>query len=119
MANNHHEEWCKRGLAMGLKQISRDSCPRHLVGIRAGHRWHGSTDGSCWCETRLNDHGALWHSKRDGREIVIWEPYEKDVSDLAEIIVAAKADGLQVSVSASKSLWNPGATFAIVFKATR
>ncbi len=101
---------CQRARAldqMGLRQTSTGSCPRRLAGLP--HR-----DIGCWCSSRLNDHGRRYRRVHDDRPVVLWEPYEAGGGDLAEVIVAASADGLHVNVLGF-SPWNPGWTFCIAF----
>lgn len=71
---------------MGLRQTSTGSCPRRLAGLP-------HSDTGCWCSSRLNDHGRRYRRVHDDRPVVLWEPYEADGVDLAEVIVAASADG--------------------------
>ena len=92
---------------MGLRQTSTGSCPRRLAGLP--HR-----DIGCWCSSRLNDHGRRYRRTSDNTAVVLWEPYDADGVDLAEVIVAASADGLHINVLGF-SPWNPGWTFCIAF----
>lgn len=87
--------------------VSDRSCPRRLAGRRCA-------DLTCWCASRLNDHGRTW-LEPDGTRTVRWEPYDCCGLDLAEIVAAPAADGLAVYVTGG-SRWNPGACFAIVFQ---
>ena len=81
--------------------------PRRLAGLP--HR-----DIGCWCRSRLNDHGRRYRRVHDHRPVVLWEPYDADGVDLAEVIVAASTDGLHVNVLGF-SPWNPSGTFCIAF----
>jgi len=98
-----------RALELGLQQTSTGSCPRRLAGLP--HR-----AGSCWCESRLNDHGRRYRCTRDGRPVILWEPYSAGGEDLADVLASATADGLQVTVTGA-SPWYPGNTFVIAFEA--
>ena len=92
------------------------SCPRRLV------RRH-CRRGECWCLSHLNDHGATWtvadRSDEPLRQVanrmVVWEPYQANGEDLAEVIAAAERDGLMVMVS-TDSAYLPGSTLAIQFE---
>jgi hypothetical protein len=63
--------------------------------------------GTCWCCSRLNDHAATYRDNpANGNErFVLWEPYGADGDDLADVIAAARADGLRVRIDSS--VWNP------------
>ena len=100
----------QRGSYLGLTLTSHrpQPCPRTLVGRRHGR-------DSCWCVTRLNDHGRRWRY-RDGRSVVMWEPYAVDGHALAAVLAAAEQDGLDVEVSGA-SPYYPGRTFALIFTA--
>lgn len=91
----------------GLRQVGTGRCPRRLVG--RGHRGAGG-----WCGTRLNDHGTTW-ADPEGRKAVVWQPYDADGVELAEVIRHAEADGLDVAVTGASAHY-PGGTFAVVFR---
>lgn len=93
---------------LGLRQTSTRSCPRRLA--RLPH-----DPESCWCLTRLNDHGRRYLDDT-GRAVVMWEPYTADAADLLDVLTHADRDDLAVMVT-GWSPWNPGATFALVFTA--
>ncbi|MBK8462465.1 MAG: hypothetical protein IPL36_05385 [Nigerium sp.] len=99
----------RRALALlGLRLTSDGSCPRKLAGLP-------HVDITCWCASRLNDHGRRYRDA-DGNAVVVWEPYDADADahDLAPILTAAGADGLRVHVT-SASPWYPGRTVALIF----
>jgi hypothetical protein len=109
--------WCqldKNGKRLGWERIDRETCPRVLVG--KGCRNYESEDsfGSCWCGTRLNDHGNHWRDS-NGNEFIVWEPYGIDGDRLAIVLSAADAEGLDVWIG-HWGLWH-GTTTAIRFKA--
>ncbi len=99
-----------RAADLDLEYVAAGSCPRAAL-VNQRHTW-----GDCWCETRINDHGARYTRGSDGRAVIMWEPYEVDGIDLADVIAAATADGIDVTVTGASS-WNPGETFAVIFTA--
>ena len=95
-----------RAADLGLLQTSTSSCPRRLV--RRPHDLAG-----CWCLSRLNDHGATYRT--NAGLVIMWEPYPAAGEDMLEVLTAAHADGLRVTVTGA-SPWNPGETFALIFE---
>ena len=95
-----------RAADLGLQQTDTRSCPRHLV--RLPH-----DPATCWCLSRLNDHGGTHHT--NAGQVVMWEPYPAAGEDVLEVLTAAHADGLRVTVTGA-SPWNPGETFALIFE---
>jgi hypothetical protein len=98
-----------RALALGLRLTSTGSCPRRLAG-------KPHLDWTCWCTSRLNDHGRRYRTTRTNEPVVMWEPYDASPDELRKVFDAAEADGLEVSLS-GLSPWNPGHTFALLFRA--
>ena len=88
-------------------------CPRRLVRTHC-RNWYEY--GACWCCSRLNDHGGTWRDNRNQR-FVLWEPYGADGEELADVIAAARQDGLRVRVV--ESVWYPPSTVGIRFDATQ
>lgn len=111
-----YAEQDRRAAAMGwTRDTGRSrfpSCPRRLVGK---HCRNGYDYGTCWCSSRLNDHGDTWRDNAANRNerFVLWEPYGADGDELAAVIAAARADGLRVRMWAS--VWNPPTTVGIRF----
>ena len=95
-----------RAADLGLHQTGTRSCPRRLV--RLPH-----DDATCWCRSRLNDHGRTYRTAAG--QVVMWEPYPADGADVLAVLTAAHADGLRVTVTGA-SPWNPGETFALIFE---
>ena len=108
--NDTAAEHRSRALELGLRQTSTGSCPRRLAGLP--HR-----PGSCWCESRLNDHGRRYRRTQDDRPVILWEPYSADGEALADVLAAASVDGLHVTLSGA-SPWYPGNTLSIAFEST-
>lgn len=99
-----------RAAEYGLRQTSTGSCPRRLV-----RRPHLGFD--CWCATLINDHGRRYRIIDDrDTPVVLWEPYNIDGTDLAEVLRAAADDGLRVHITGA-SPWYPGRTVALLFVA--
>jgi hypothetical protein len=92
---------------LGLRLTSTSSCPRKLV-----NKPH--LEEKCWCTSRLNDHGRRYHDSHD-EPVVIWEPYDASRDELLHLMAHAYDEDLQVTVS-GESPWNPGRTFAILFR---
>lgn len=105
---NEHHAMTARALSFGYSpRATKDfpSCPRKLgTGRHAG--------ASCWCYSRLNDHGGAW--TRHGEKVVLWQPYEISPVELVRVEQLAVRDGLWVHVHA-RSPHYPGATVAIEF----
>lgn len=107
--NEQASEHRRRAADLGLRMTSTGSCPRRLVGLR-------HVDGTCWCASRLNDHGRRYRRIKDDKPLILWEPYGAYQEELQEVLTAAAGDGLRVSVTAA-SPWNPGSTVALIFQA--
>ena len=106
--NVHEMEARARAEENGFTRTSSGRCPRRLAGKR-------HIDLACWCITVLNDHSSTYQDIRDGKKVVIWEPYNATAEELGEISLAADGDDLDVDIT-GRSFWSPGSTFAIIFK---
>lgn len=95
----------------GWTFVSGLACPRKLGGK---HCRNGYEYGTCWCAHRLNDHGRTWRDSH-GERFVLWEPYGAHGEDLADLIAAADADGINVTLTAH-SPWNPPHTVGVRFR---
>ena len=95
-----------RAADLGLQQTGTRSCPRRLVQLP-------HDDATCWCRSRLNDHGRTYGT--NAGQVVMWEPYPADGADVLAVLTAAHGDGLRVTVTGA-SPWNTGETFALIFE---
>lgn len=97
------------GLTLFPSSAAGNACPLVVLGRRC-RSWRTK----CICSSPLNDHGDHYKDA-DGRRVVVWEPYGFDALELAELAIAADAEGLRVQVTPA-SPWYPGRTLALVFR---
>lgn len=106
-------EYPQRAAKYGFTNRRDVRCPRTLVGKRCRNRYQPA---SCWCSSWLNDHGGGWTFREE--RVILWEPYGAGGEELARVLAAATADGLDVRID-SASPWNPGSTVAIRFSKSK
>ena len=103
----HHPDHVTRACQYGLVPAPGKPCPRTFVGRRCQN---GKPTG-CICENwTLLDHAQRW--TRDGRPLLIGEPYDVNAEHFAEFMAELEELGLTAVVT-GRSPWTPGRTVAI------